>query len=101
MKKYLVCINTPGVAMKLPHNNKTIRTPHDFIIEEKDIVALECLFRVRAIMDYKIEEISKEEADKFEQEVIESNRDSDYQSTSLKKKPELSINGAIKHRHGR
>ena len=52
--KYKIKLITPGIIVELPHNKRTIRTPHEFIIEEKDKMRIESLIRIKGISSYEI-----------------------------------------------
>ncbi len=100
--QYLVQINTPGMVLVLPHSGKTIRTPHDCIIDEEWINQYECMFKLRAIHDFAIDQLTKEEVLDFERQLAESNAKGPLPRKSLKRhRTSLAIEGVIRRQYGR
>jgi hypothetical protein len=54
---YKISINNPGILITLPHNNKTIRTPYTFKVNDKDHSKVISVIKYHGISNYDEEYI--------------------------------------------
>ena len=52
---YKISIYSPGVLLTLPHNRKTIRTPYEYEINDKDYKKTMSMIKTHGISNYNIE----------------------------------------------
>ena len=64
MGKYLISFNTPGLLVKVLHDDRTVKTPCEFLIDSTDLSKIEDTIRINRISNYKITPvIDKENGD--------------------------------------
>ena len=52
---YKISIYSPGILLTLPHNRKTIRTPYEYEIDDKDYKKTISMIKTHGINNYNIE----------------------------------------------
>jgi len=60
VEKYKIIFSTPGMLIKLLHDNRTVKTPCLFYIEPENLSKIEETIRVNKISNYNITPILKE-----------------------------------------
>lgn len=59
--QYKVNILTSGLSLTLPHNDVSVRTPYEFIIDYNDLKKIEDMIRFKNISNYNITPINQDE----------------------------------------
>lgn len=65
----LIKFITPGIVVRLPHNNFTVRTPYIFQIEDFYVDSIKTIARIKGIQ-YEIESVEELEVQKVKPNVI-------------------------------
>lgn len=60
VEKYKINFSTPGLIVKLLHDNRTVKTPCEFFIATEHLSQIEDTIRVNKISNYKITPVLKE-----------------------------------------